>query len=68
MKQKILKVLNALLAILILTQLLSGIFRKEIGKELFELIHEKGVILLIIVIIIHIILNWGWIKNSYFKK
>ena len=68
MKQNFLKVINVILAILILSQFLSGFFRKEIGKTLFDLLHEKGAILLIIVIVLHLILNYGWVKNAYFKK
>ncbi len=68
MKQKILRITNIILALLIINQFLSGFFKKEIGKPLFELLHERGAILLIIVIILHLLLNWGWIKNAYFKK
>lgn len=68
MKQKILRITNILLALLILNQILSGFFGKEIGNPLFELLHKRGAILLVIVIVAHLILNWGWIKNSYFKK
>jgi len=67
MKQEILKNLNIVLAILLLSQLLSGIFRKEIGRGLFELIHEKGVISLIIVLLINVVLNRGWIKKQLFQ-
>jgi len=68
MKQKILRIVNLLLGILILSQFLSGYFRKEIGKPLFEVLHEDGAILLLIVIILHFLLNWGSVKNSYFNK
>jgi len=67
-KQTILKIVNIILAILILSQFLSGFFRKLIGKELFDLIHEKGALVLIAVLVIHILFNWGWIKNTYFRK
>jgi len=38
------------------------------GSELALALHEIGGLVMIIIGILHLILNWGWIKNSYFKK
>ena len=66
--QKVLKVLNPLLPILVLWQLFTSLFRSQIGYEAFERTHPIGGFLLVIVAAAHLILNWGWVKNAYFKK
>jgi len=67
-KVKALKVVNIILFIAILWVATTGIGHDFIDHELFEKIHPAGGGLLILMVIIHVILNWGWIKASYFKK
>ena len=62
-----LKLLNPILALLFLNQAITGLFSEQIPYETFELLHETGAYLLILVAITHIILNWNWVKASYFK-
>ena len=66
-KPTVLKVTNALLFVSLLVQLSSGLFRMKISHEFFEWAHERNGILLLILAINHLILNWNWIKTSYFK-
>jgi hypothetical protein len=36
-------------------------------QTIFE-VHEHNGVLLIALAIIHIVLNWGWIKTNFLKK
>jgi hypothetical protein len=67
-KKAALKIVNVIIAILILNQAASALLRGLIGREAFEVLHEGGGVLLLIGVIIHVILNWGWVKSVFFKK
>ena len=67
-KNTALKITNAVLAVLILTQMLSGFFRASIPYKAFSIVHKDGAIVLLIVVITHIILNRNWIVSAYFRK
>jgi hypothetical protein len=67
-KKTALKIINVIIAILILNQAASAALRGLIGREAFELLHEGGGFLLLIGVIIHVILNWGWVKSAFHKK
>jgi len=67
-KANALKILNPVIGLLILNQLTTGILREHLPEETFEHLHIPGAILLIIGTIVHLALNWSWIKAMYFKK
>ncbi|HOV33319.1 MAG TPA: DUF4405 domain-containing protein [Candidatus Hydrogenedens sp.] len=67
-KSKMLKITNIVLLLLFVNQALSGLFNDFISRGLFELLHEFGGIVLIITVLIHLILNWGWIRSTFFKR
>lgn len=64
---KALKWINIILLVLILWMAGTGLGHDFIEHELFETIHPAGGILLIVFVLTHLVLNWGWIKASYFK-
>lgn len=71
-KQKILRVLNFLLfidfLIVVIAQLIYQ-FHPELNGEEFVLeYHETGGYIFILLVILHFILNFPWVKNAYFKK
>ncbi|MEJ2023771.1 MAG: DUF4405 domain-containing protein [Deltaproteobacteria bacterium] len=69
MKRKsILKTLNPVLAILFLNQILTGIFHDAIPKGAYEFLHEGGGILFAAGVVLHVILNWSWIKVNFYRK
>ena len=68
MRQVLLKITNLILAVLILNQSLTGFFRKIIGRDLFEIFHEKIAIVLVVFALLYISLNFSGIKNSYSRK
>jgi putative Mn2+ efflux pump MntP len=62
-----LKKINPILFILVLWQAMTGLGRDFFGKEVFEKIHVSGGLLLIIFVVIHLMLNWSWVKSNYFR-
>ena len=67
-RQKALKVINIFLPVLVIWQLVTAFFRIRIGYETFEKVHFTGGILLGVFALVHLILNWNWVKNAYFKR
>ena len=68
MKKFALKVLNPIIALLILNQVFSALLHSALSRELFEKIHETGGFLLFLGALIHLLLNWNWVKATYMKK
>ncbi|MCX8011831.1 MAG: hypothetical protein N3A64_01565 [Desulfobacterota bacterium] len=60
-----LKITNLILFILIIIQAITGLGHNFLGEKLFEIIHPTGGALLIILVIVHIAFNWGWIKSNF---
>jgi len=67
-KKTTLKIVNVIIAILILNQAASASLRGLIGSEAFEALHEGGGVMLLLGVIFHVILNWGWVKSTFAKK
>ena len=67
-RNSILKILNPILAILLLNQILTGILHDAIPKEVYEFFHEGGGISLTLAAVLHVILNWNWVKANFYKK
>lgn len=68
MKMKLLKIVNPILALLILDQLVTVILLKFSYSEIVSEIHEWNGIALFAVISFHIFLNWAWIRSNIFSK
>ena len=67
-KTKTLKILNPLLAVLVLNQPLSIYLYEATHHEAFEFLHVGGGVLLVIGAALHLILNWGWVKVNFLPK
>jgi len=61
-KNTVLKVVNPVLAVLILNQPFSGFLYSWTDWGAFETLHVGGGILLLIVSAIHLMLNWKWVQ------
>lgn len=68
MQQKILKVLNPILALLVVCQLTTGLCSDLIPDGLFIPIHLGGAILLALAAVTHLALNFNWVKAAYFTR
>jgi undecaprenyl pyrophosphate phosphatase UppP len=62
------KVLNALLGLLMISQALSGLLHDRLAEETFEHVHILGGLLIVIGVILHLVLNWGWVRMNYLRK
>ena len=67
-RNSVLKVLNPILAILFLNQILTGILHDVIPKNAYEFLHEGGGTFFAVAAVLHVILNWNWVKANFYKK
>jgi len=67
-KTKALKLLNPVLAMLILNQPVSIYLYEATHYEVFEFLHVGGGVLLVIGAALHLMLNWSWVKMNFFPK
>lgn len=68
MKNFLLKVINPMLGVLLINQVLMGLLHGMLPRKAFEVMHEGGGIAFTIVAVLHVILNWNWIKANFFRK
>jgi hypothetical protein len=67
-KNAALKILNPILAVLILSQGLSGLLRDRLSLATFQWVHERGGVLLLVCVALHVILNRSWIRANLLPK
>ena len=61
-----LKLLNPVLAYLAASQVLTGLLHGLLPRDLFFLMHRAGGLSLAFVALLHVALNWNWVKANYF--
>jgi hypothetical protein len=64
-KSGALKLVNAILAVLIVTQVGSGYYGMGMGRTAFDIVHRGGAVVLMVVAVAHLYLNWNWIKMAF---
>jgi hypothetical protein len=62
------KLLNPILMVLIANQAVTAVLSDNLSRKTFEFLHEGGGIALVCCVLVHLILNFSWIKASYFLK
>lgn len=67
-KNTALKILNPVLVILLISQILTGLFGLKLSPEAFEIFHRKAALVLAGLVVLHLVLNFNWIKANYFKS
>jgi heme A synthase len=65
-KNMALKILNLILAVLLINQVLTGLVGLKLSHEAFEIFHKKAALVLAALVVLHLILNSNWIKANYF--
>ena len=65
--QRALRVLNPLLGLALGLQLFTGLFAEDLPGWAGE-VHEVGGIVLGLGVVLHVILNWGWIRVNYLSR
>jgi hypothetical protein len=63
-----LKILNPILALLFLNQIIVGLFHITFPYNAFKILHQGGGIILATAVLLHVILNWNWVKVNFIKK
>ena len=70
-KQKTLKWLNLALFALFAVQAVTGVLaftglleNAEVAGE----VHEYAGLAMVVIVLMHLWLNWGWVKLNFFKK
>jgi hypothetical protein len=67
-KASILKFLNPLLFLAAFIQIITVVIIKTIPTSQIFTIHEYNGYTLAVIILLHLILNWNWIRLTYFKQ
>lgn len=68
MNHKILKILNPILFLTVIFTLLGLLGYKTTETDLWYKLHIISGTLFFLAAILHLILNWGWVKASYLKR
>ena len=63
-----LKIVNAVLFCAFVVQMGSGLFCSQIPREVFHPLHEWGARVLLLMVVVHVVYNWGWVKSNFLKK
>lgn len=64
-KQNALKIVNPLLGLLIINQTFTGMFHLYLSNLAYTILHEWGGFVLSAMVIVHVVLNWSWIKTQF---
>lgn len=67
-KNLLLKILNPALAFVFLSQVTTAMLHGILPKPLFEPVHAGGGLILAFGVLVHVLLNWGWVKAHFFSK
>ncbi len=67
-KNTALKILNPILAVLAVNQAVTAIFSDKLSHETFEIFHQGGGTIFLILIAVHFILNFNWVRANYLAK
>jgi len=67
-KNRALKILNPVLAALLVLQAASGFLYAALDLDFFEGLHIVNGLLLLGAAGLHLALNWSWVKAAYGRK
>jgi hypothetical protein len=62
------RIVNPIIAVLILSQGLSGLLRDQLSQEAFNWVHKGGGILLLVGVGLHVFLNWNWVRANLLPR
>jgi hypothetical protein len=62
------KILNPILLVLFINQAVSVVFREHFTRETFRIFHMSAGAILLILLLVHFILNFNWVKANYLPK
>ncbi len=67
-KNTILKIINPVLLVMSISQVLTGIYGGNLPGRVFDIFHRNSGVVLLALIIFHLLLNYNWVKVSYFRR
>ncbi|MFA5251352.1 MAG: hypothetical protein WC454_02055 [Phycisphaerae bacterium] len=67
-RNTVLKILNPILLLFFINQATTVLLRDHIPFKVFALFHKTGGAIFLCLIALHFILNFNWIKASYFPR
>jgi len=67
-KNTALKIVNPIMGVLLINQVLVAFLHDLLPKEVFEFLHEGGGVVFAVAAILHVTLNWNWIKMNFLQK
>ncbi|NLF31311.1 MAG: DUF4405 domain-containing protein [Planctomycetes bacterium] len=67
-RRTLLMITNVILAVLMTTQIASGLLGHSLPRTAFVLLHKRGAYLLLAVIVVHVALNWTWVRSSFLSR
>ncbi len=67
-KQRMLVIVNIMLGVLVISQFATLFFMEFVGAEWTKEFHEINGFILFGLILVHVVLNWQWIKHNVFKR
>jgi hypothetical protein len=66
-KNSLLKIINPIIGLLMLNQIITGMLGFKLPHEAFEIFHKGGGFILAGLVVVHLLLNWSWIKANYLR-
>jgi hypothetical protein len=66
-RNKMNKVLVPILAVLLVNQILTGMFGTSLPPTAFDVLHRGGAVVLLVAAGAHVVLNWAWVRANYLK-
>lgn len=67
-KAKWLMIINPLLLLLVIVQGISGFTRDYFPEWVFKFAHIGTGCALIVLALLHLALNWSWVRANFFKR
>lgn len=65
MRKITLQLLNPLLALLMLNQIATGVLGGMLSPGVFAVMHKGGGIVFAVGAILHVVLNWSWVRANF---
>jgi hypothetical protein len=62
------KILTPILFVLIINQPVTALLAHKMSDQTFEILHQDTGFVLVGLVLVHLILNFNWVKASYFPK
>jgi hypothetical protein len=63
-----LKILNPVLALFFVSQAVTALFHDYISRDAFRIFHMNSGRIFIALVILHLILNFNWVKANFFPS